>query len=384
MAAKRPGRRAKTSAGKAKPAPATGRASPRAAGKAKSAPAARPARRKRSAQAASAPSPRAPSTATSPARPRAGHAGSEAAALAAVPNAPGAASQAVTLVRALETIESAYEAWDELRTARARARQRFADERRRLDEEGELLLGAVRTVTEGGVPPPPASAPRPDELVASADAAGLDRFLAEARARLDATRRALASEEAAAEAAYREAAAELRATVRQRVEARAQFSPPRVRLLPRSVGAEQRILHLERPVGEDAAVLAWILTGRLLSRLGAAFDDAVDDVFTGPTALYPDEGLGGDDLCPSPMRLHLLLDAQPEVWPLKGYLLQPLPDAHGGARFVRWLTRGPVLEAELEDGQGFRNVLSREEAERVTGALLTLKLAGKIELELGR
>lgn len=304
--------------------------------------------------------------------------------MAAAPNAPGAVSQAVTLVRALETIESAYEAWDELRMAQARARQRFADERRRLDDEGELLLGAVKTVADGSVPPPPASAPRPDDLVAAADAAGLDRFLAEARARLDATRKALAAEEAAAEAASRDAAAELRATLRERIAARARYSPPRLRLLPRSVGGEQRILHLERPAGEDAVVLAWILTGRLLSRLGAAFDDAVDDVFTGPTSLYPDEGLSGDDLRPSPMRLHLLLDAQPEVWPLKGYLLQPVPDADGGVRFVRWLTRGPVLEAELEDGYGFRNVLSREEAERVTGALLTLKLAGKIELELGR
>jgi hypothetical protein len=52
--------------------------------------------------------------------------------------------------------------------------------------------------------------------------------------------------------------------------------------------------------------------------------------------------------------------------------------------FVRWLERGAVLEAEVADGDGFRNQLTTKEAEQLTGALLSLKLEGKVELELVR
>jgi hypothetical protein len=46
------------------------------------------------------------------------------------------------------------------------------------------------------------------------------------------------------------------------------------------------------------------------------------------------------------------------------------------------LQRGPVMEVELADGAAFRNILSREEAERFAGHLLRLKLEGKLELEI--
>lgn len=292
-------------------------------------------------------------------------------------------AQAIVLARSLETIESAYEAWDELRGARERSRRRFAEERRRLDEQGELLVGAVQTVAAEGLPPPPPSAPTPDAVVVATDGAAVDHFLAEARARLDEARARLLEDEAAAEAAFVRAEADVRAAARARIEGRARLAPPRLRLFPRSIGAEQRVLHFERPEPDDAVVLFFLLSERIPSRYGAPFDDAADDVLIGPTTLYADEGLGPDELRPSPARLRELLEARPEVWPLKGGLLQHLPSAEG-TRFVRWITRGPVMEAELEDARGFRNLLSREEAELVTGALLKLQLAGRIALELGR
>jgi hypothetical protein len=51
---------------------------------------------------------------------------------------------------------------------------------------------------------------------------------------------------------------------------------------------------------------------------------------------------------------------------------------------MRWVARGVVLEAEVQDGEVFRNQLTRDEAERITGLLLANKLAGKLELELVR
>ncbi|MEW5737319.1 MAG: hypothetical protein AB1938_00245 [Myxococcota bacterium] len=299
------------------------------------------------------------------------------------PDATRIASQAIALSRSLETIQSAFDAWDELRAAQARALQRLADERRRLEEEGELLVGAVRSVADG-LPPPPPSAPVPDALVAAADSSAVDHFLTEARRQLDDAKARLDAEERATAEAFARATIEVKATARSRLEARLRVAPPRVRLVPRTVGADQRILHLERPGPDDAVVLFLAFTGRIPSRYGAPFDDSTDDVFTGPTTLYPDEGVPADEARPSAMRLRLLLDAQPEVWPLKGYLLLDLVAPDGTRRFVRWLSRGPVMEAELEDGPTFRNVLSREEAEQITGALLRLKLAGRLEIDLGR
>lgn len=69
-----------------------------------------------------------------------------------------------------------------------------------------------------------------------------------------------------------------------------------------------------------------------------------------------------------------------EVWPVKGMLPMALPDE----TWLRWISRGAVLEAEVQDGDGFRNVLTHTEAERITGLLLSHKLAGKLELELVR
>jgi hypothetical protein len=44
--------------------------------------------------------------------------------------------------------------------------------------------------------------------------------------------------------------------------------------------------------------------------------------------------------------------------------------------------RGAVIEVEVADGDAFRNVLTATEAERLAGALLRLKIDGRIQLEL--
>jgi len=64
------------------------------------------------------------------------------------------------------------------------------------------------------------------------------------------------------------------------------------------------------------------------------------------------------------------------VLPLKGMLPMRLP------LMIRLLERGPVMEAELADGTSFRNLLSREEAEKIAGHLLKMKLEGWLQLEL--
>jgi len=282
-----------------------------------------------------------------------------------------AGAQAVSLARSVESLETAYDAWLELRSAHAQLRARFAQERTRLEDQGQLLLGALRAAQ------PPAGTG--DELVRPGDAAA---YQVELEAKLAAARAALEAQIAEADASLRGALDELQATVRARVEHRAKLVKPRLRLMLRTLPGERRILHAQRPGGDEAVVLLFVLSGRVPSRYGYLFDDSTDDVQRAPPTLYADEGVTADATRPGVPELRAILERAPAVWPVKATLPMALPPVGGATTLVRWLSRGPVIEAEIEDGATFRNVLSRTEAERITGALLALKLEGRLELEL--
>src|SRR5690348_8474555 len=49
----------------------------------------------------------------------------------------------------VEGIEAAYEQWQELREHHRAALARLADERRKLEQQGEFVLGAVRAARDG-------------------------------------------------------------------------------------------------------------------------------------------------------------------------------------------------------------------------------------------
>ncbi|MCU0702330.1 MAG: hypothetical protein MUC96_38025 [Myxococcaceae bacterium] len=224
------------------------------------------------------------------------------------------------LSNAPETIEAAYDAWDALRAELAALRATSTAERVRLEEQGALLLGAVKAASS------PAAGPA--GLVKTSQ---LEQLADEARRGWEASKAALEARASAAEAEIAKAIDELTAELRRRVEAQATLAPPSLELMVRTLPGDRRILHLRRPAPDDAVLLLFAMSGRCPTRYGFLFDDSTDDGVT-----------------------------------------------------LRWLSRGAVLEAEVADGDGFRNLLSREEAEQLTGALLSLKLAGAIELELVR
>jgi hypothetical protein len=145
----------------------------------------------------------------------------------------------------------------------------------------------------------------------------------------------------------------------------------------RTLPGDRRILHLRRPSPDDAVLLLFAMTGRCPTRYGFLFDDSTDDVLLAPPALYAEEGVV--HVRPRPAELVAELEPRAAFWPVKGALLVVRPGLT-----VRWLSRGAVLEAEVADGDAFRNLLSREEAEQITGVLLSLKLAGALGLELVR
>ncbi len=255
------------------------------------------------------------------------------------------------LIRAVEALEPAFDAWVEFREAHLRRLAQLAAEERQLDEQGELLMGAARRTQEG------------------TEALMVNPLMARARAQLAAARERAVQDFATTNA-------QIRATLIDRVKSRAQRAPPLVTLMVRSLPSERRILHLARPSGDDAVLLAWAFSGRIPSRYGALFDDSTDDPMAPPSTLYAEEGV--TEQRASPGALISTLAALPDVWPVKGLL--PVLEAPA----MRWLTRGAVLEAEVADGEGWRNLLTREEAEVITSRLLKAKLAGAIDFELGR
>ncbi|GEN09755.1 hypothetical protein SAMN05443572_109405 [Myxococcus fulvus] len=279
---------------------------------------------------------------------------------------------ALARLRALETLESGYEAWLELKLEHAASVARFREERERLTQQGSFLLGAVRAA---GLEPSASSEPG----LAPASAGD---FLRDAEEKLARTREALSAREAETEAGYASAFAEIRATLKDRALRHLSVHRPRLTLLLRRVGAERSILHLERVSGDTPVLLCMLFTGRIPSRYGFLLDDSTEDVALPPAPLYPEEGVAPGDVRPDAAALVARVRAGEEVLPLKGMLPLSIPRPGGDEDFFRLLQRGAVLEVEVADGASFRNVLSREESERFAGHLLRLKLSGRIELDI--
>jgi len=271
--------------------------------------------------------------------------------------------------RSLETLEAAYAAWLELRLAQGSARLRWREESLRLEEQGAFLVGAVRAA----VGPGPAG---PGAL------AQLDGYVDEAAGRLRAARERLAAEQQEAEAAHERACAELRETLRTRAARYLLQAPPRLRLLPQRVGGGRSVLHLERVGDDDAVLLLRLFTGALPSRYGFLRDECTEDAALPPAPLYAEEGVAAHEVRPDAAALAGRLRAGPEFLPVRGCLPLLVSGPGGVEVLMRFQQRGPVLEAEIAEGAGFRAVLTREEAEHCTGRLLRLQLEGRLRLEV--
>ena len=248
-------------------------------------------------------------------------------------------------------------------------RARAGDELRRLEGQGDFLVGVVRAAESALKPPGPTAG----EPVASLDQ-GLEGFRREAADRLAAAKAGLARALAEDEARVGEALLAIRGVLRERVARFLTRLRPRLLLMPRPMG-QRRIIHLARVSRDDSVLLLFLFTGSIPSRYDFLFDDSTEDARLAPPSVYPEEGLSAR---PTAETLRALLLARRDVLPVKGQLPLLLPS---GALF-RFLQRGPVLEAEVADGEGFRNLLLAEEAEQLAGHLLRLKLEGQVELEL--
>jgi hypothetical protein len=297
--------------------------------------------------------------------------------------APERVAEALLRALSLETLAAAYAAWAELTAEHASARLRFSEARRRLEEEGQFLLNSLKAAGEEGVIAPEAPASAGADALAQPDpeADALARYVQTAEAELRAKTEALDAERSAMEASFAKALSDLKAELQARVARCVGKVRPRLHLFVRNLGPGRRILHLDRLDDDAAVILTYLLAGVLPTRHGFLRDDSTEDVSLPPAPLYPEEGVAADAVRPSAPSLAARFDAASGFVPIKGFLPLRLPRPEGFA-FYRLLMRGPVLEVERVDGEGFSPLLAQDEAERLAGHLVRLKLAGKVELEI--
>ncbi len=288
-----------------------------------------------------------------------------------------AAEQALARVKRIETIQGAYEAWLELRLEHSGTVSRLADERKQLDQQGEFLVGAVRAARDL------AKAPTVEDALALArTGGGLDSYLLEMAGRLESAKKALEERSRAVEEAFGRAFFEIREELKGRLTRTQVHVKPRLRLMIRALGPESRILHIARLGPDEAVVLAWVLIGKLPSRYDYLFDDSTDDATIASPTLYAEEGVSSGFVRPTVDQVHALIQSKHDVIPIKSVIPFLLPRSEGPPQLLRLVERGPVMEVEIGDTQIFRNVLSRDEAERVAGYFLKLKLEKRVEIEL--
>ncbi len=298
--------------------------------------------------------------------------------LAAISFDPQAAvEQALARLRRIETIQGAYEAWLDLRLEHSGTVSKLADERKQLDQQGEFLVGAVRAARDLTRTPSVEQA-----LALAKEGTGLDAYLLETAGRLEAAKAQLHERSRAVEAAFVKAFDEIRRELCARVQRTLQHVKPKLRLMIRSLGPESRILHVARLQPDEAVLLAWVLLDKLPSRYDFLFDDSTDDANLPTPTLYAEEGVSSGFVRPTVEQVHALMVSDRPVIPIKSVVPFFLPRSDGASQVIRLVERGPVMEVEVADAAVFRNVLSRDEAERIAGYFLRLKLDQRIDIEL--
>jgi hypothetical protein len=275
-------------------------------------------------------------------------------------------SSALARLDASETLIDAYAAWRELLESREAFRHEVQIRRRQLEEDASFILGTVGRASSA-----------PVDSTALSLIPATSSLLLEASERLNQAREELARAEADTEQSFWESIQRAREEVRSRVVRHAATVKPRLRLARRGVGAGRAILHLDRPTDDDAVVLCQLLLERPPTRHEFMSDEATEDSSLASPVLYPDAPISVGDVRAVPDRIPTLLESCREFVPLRNALWMRVDDGS----WFRWLQRGPVLELERVEPQGFRNILEESEAQAAASLLVSLKLQGKIFLE---
>jgi hypothetical protein len=244
-----------------------------------------------------------------------------------------------------EDLQFGFESWEALRTLALRQRAAVAEESKRISFEEEMLAGALKKIGTVG---------------AASDSAAL-----------------LKRESAEFENEIQTLSSRIKEDLYQRVQKRCELLKVKLTLYVRDIGSNATMLHLGKLSEEEALIAMFLFSEKIPSRYGAHLDDSVDSVLLPEANVFVEESVDVSRM--EPLALISLLNSDAKVIPMKGSIPMKV-----GTQWIRWVSRGPILEAEFIELHGYRNTMTRDEAEEVLGQFIQLKLSGKIELELGR
>ncbi len=245
-------------------------------------------------------------------------------------------------------IAANYQHWEALRQQWTAASGQFERERLQLGQQGALLLRAAELAQEDGA--------------AFREKLNLRRH--EAEAAFASQQKAFATQETQ----YVERLVAL-------IQGRLSSTPVALELMIRTLPSSS-ILHLHRLWPEDAVALLYAFEERIPSRLEFLSDDSTDDQSLSPPAFYAEAGL--NTVRPTTAQWQALRESSALVWPVKGTIPMRLDDG----RWMRWLSRGAVLEAEIETPNGFQNGLQQSDAEHVVARLLKVQQRKRLNVTL--
>jgi hypothetical protein len=248
----------------------------------------------------------------------------------------------------IEGLSAVYAQWEALRQQWAATSAQFEREQMQMNQQGALLLRAAELAQEDG-------AAFRDKLEVRRN---------EANGVFEGQKKAFAVQE-------RQYVERLTALI----QARLSSTPIALELMIRTLPSTS-ILHLHRLWPEDAVALLYAFEERIPSRLEFLSDDSTDDQSLSPPAFYAEGGL--TSARPTTAEWRALRDSDALVWPVKGTIPMRLDDN----RWIRWLSRGAVLEAEIETPEGFQNALMQPDAEQVVARLLKVQQRRRIQVAL--
>ncbi len=255
-----------------------------------------------------------------------------------------------------ETLAGAYEAVGAIVGALRNLEEETGRAVRALGAQAKVMAGALKKLAEQITP-----------------AQGGD-----IEARLNAASEATRVESSQWQAALLAAFETARATLVTRAQRHAVLARPQLVVRVRSLPRGQALVHVDRLSAPEAISLCILLAGRVPTRFEFLGDDSQQSLERGFDFAYAadlEARLGATDLTAAAM-----LRTPAQFIPVKAMI--PLRAPADSGPVFRFVSRGPVLEAEIAEGEAFRNVLQQSEAEAVAARLLELKLAGRVGLVL--
>lgn len=296
--------------------------------------------------------------------------------------------EAMLRLHAAVLLEDLYDARVRLSLARTALFGEREKERLRLEKKAEIFLRSVtsaQALSNAAQSATSADDSCDTRKIETLQTAGkpdpYEAFLNSAKAELEETRARLDVQVIQEKAFFEAEMSRVSDAIVERVCSLLDQYAPLVVFSIQPVGPASAVAWMERPTGDEAVLLYFLLTGgHLPTHYDALFDDAFDDMTLEPPTFFEEEGY--------PARPVSLEEAEslghPEARvfvPFKAMLPFQVP----GLDFprLRFVNQGPVLQLVAREASGsYAPLMSLETAEAVAGMFIQLQIEKRIELKL--